>query len=202
MKNRTNWLLVAYGITIIAVQTAYLFRILPANASPDTKNEAVEASNCVEVEKGHWDCSEPATRVKWMEYQDSVIDKQEEEIGRLKNDPRIILRIVCRENGYTDAECPAILYGMAMVESRMNGNMIGDSGKSLGYYQIHRGYHPGVSDMCKRDLSCSADWTLKRMIRMGFSENRDNAIRAHNGSLNNPVTAEYLAKVKEFAKQF
>lgn len=83
MKNQTNWLMVAYGVMIIALQTAYLFRILPANASPDTQNEAVEASNCVEVEKGHWDCSDPATRAKWMEYQDSVINKQEEEIKSL-----------------------------------------------------------------------------------------------------------------------
>lgn len=109
-----------------------------------------------------------------------------------------ILKDVCASRGQ-DKNCYKILYGMGMTESRMNANAIGDSSMSVGYFQIHKGYHPDVSDSCRKDLRCSAEWTLDRMIKNGFEHDIKSSVRLHNGSLTNPKTEIYYNEVMKFA---
>jgi hypothetical protein len=109
----------------------------------------------------------------------------------------ITLSRVCEQ----DDECTRILWGMAMTESRMNANALGDGSLSLGFFQIHKGYHPDVTDSCRKSLECSAQWTLKRMRAYGFDESPRTGIRAHNGGLNNPKTLDYYNSVMQFAEQ-
>lgn len=178
-------------LAIVAGYTWQEIKPVQATTSP------VEPSGCVEYAKGRYDCSDPVTKAKWTSYLEERNKELEGENGELRNEPEAILKAVCKDHGYTD-DCWRVLYGIAMVESRMNPNALSDGGNSLGFFQIHRGYHPGVPDSCRTDLRCSATFTLERMIRMGFDTNRDASIRKHNGSLSNPKTLEYLNKVKSY----
>jgi hypothetical protein len=109
-----------------------------------------------------------------------------------------VLKSVCLSRNQTK-DCYKILYGMAMTESRMNAFALGDSSMSLGFFQIHKGYHPNVPDSCRTSLRCSAEWTLDRMIRYGFEKNTDVAIMRHNGTPNTHKTLAYLSEVKKYA---
>lgn len=107
-----------------------------------------------------------------------------------------ILSHVCRQNGIEGMDCPGTLYAMAYQESRLGQAMIGDGGRSIGWFQIHRGFHPSVGDTCSMDLECSANWTLNRLISQGFLIDPDTAIMLHNGTPNTPKTLSYLASIK------
>ena len=135
------------------------------------------------------------TLLEWNETYPEKL-KREVEIWKEKaGEPTAILKRVCRNNGITDGDCPKILYAMAEHESFFGEVMSGDGGRSHGYFHI-MDYHK-VPKSCSEDLECSADWSLKRMIVNGFKKNRDNAIRLHNGGLDNPVTFTYLRDVKQ-----
>lgn len=136
------------------------------------------------------DYSDPSTVKKWANAMEERIKQLEIEAGK----PMAVLSKVCRDKGFDDADCPKILAAMAQHESLFGKQMVGDGGRSHGFFHI-MDYHK-VPVTCSENLKCSATWTLNRMIAKGFASNRDNAIRLHNGSLNNPVTAKYLAIVK------
>jgi hypothetical protein len=137
------------------------------------------------------------TYAKWVEYLDGKIEKLEMKVG----DPKTILQYVCRTNGFPDGNCPRILFGMAQQESVFGKYMTGDGGKSEGWYHIM--YYHNVPDSCSHDLECSADWTLKRMMRFGFGESAEAtniAIMKHNGTPFTPATKAYLAAVTAKSK--
>lgn len=137
------------------------------------------------------------TYAKWIEYLDNHVAELERKVG----EPKTVLRYVCRENGVMDESCPKILYGMAWQESVFGKYMTGDGGKSKGWYHIMHYHNVPVS--CSHNLECAADWTLKRMIRFGFGENKrktEEAIMRHNGTPNTPTTKNYLALVLNKAK--
>jgi len=52
------------------------------------------------------------------------------------------------------------LLRLAKCESTYNQYALGDNGNSRGIFQIHRGYHPDVSDECAYDIECSTMWTM------------------------------------------
>lgn len=81
--HKTNWFMVACGIVLIIVQVAYLFRIMPANASPEPQNATESVDNWVEVSKGHWVRMDDSM-AKWKVWQDSVIEAQEAKINDLE----------------------------------------------------------------------------------------------------------------------
>lgn len=101
------------------------------------------------------------------------------------------LREVCKSKGFGET-CTKILYSMAKKESRFVNNIRGDYRKGVatayGYFQIRR-FDDKLRPMhkvdisCTDDLKCSAEWTLKRMMRFGFSENSYwLAVERHNGA--------------------
>lgn len=107
--------------------------------------------------------------------------------------------------------CRSDLVAMAYTETQedpFNCNLPGaDSYDSLGCFQISRYYHPEITDSQAIDAYFSADWTLARMINNDYKNNRDHAIRLHNGSItladgrDNWRTAQYLKKVNNFINQ-
>lgn len=108
---------------------------------------------------------------------------------------------VCAEKGFHEPQCWKDLKAMAIKETtNLDPMKVGDQGQSYGLFQIHRGYHPDVSIEQARDPWFASRWTLNRLISKGYPEYRTNAIRAHNGSLNNPVTLQYAEKVKSIAE--
>jgi len=88
---------------------------------------------------------------------------------------------------------------MAIVESSFGKNMIGDKGKSFGYYQIQLKLHKDVTMKCAMDLECSARWTLKRMKKNGYGKKPGTtdwfAISTHN-SVTPSVNKKYAKMVQ------
>lgn len=143
------------------------------------------------------DFTDPATAEKWAKSLEGQVEFWKEQAGQ----PTAILTKVCRDHGFVDEDCPKILYAMAEQESYMGKVMVGDGGRAHGYFQINNTWHD-VPRACTDDLACSANWTLERMIRLGFSTNRDIAIQKHNGTPGIPATIKYLAAVKSKMKLF
>lgn len=54
-----------------------------------------------------------------------------------------------------------------ICESKGNPYAIGDSGKSLGIWQIHRGYHPTVSPETAFDIEQSTKWAIEKALKDG-----------------------------------
>lgn len=143
--------------------------------------------DCVKVNNVH-DCTDADTRLK-------IYDLTQGGTKAIKwyKSQKLILQQVCQNNGFTGNECPKTLYGMAMQESYFGKAMTGDNGQSHGWFHIME-YH-NVPTTCSHDLKCSADWTLKRMIRKGYATNPSLAIMLHNGTPNTKATLNYLAQV-------
>jgi hypothetical protein len=59
--------------------------------------------------------------------------------------------------------------GLSVMICESNGNpyAIGDSGKSLGLWQIHRGYHPTVTPEQAFDVYASTRWSIEKALKDG-----------------------------------
>lgn len=55
------------------------------------------------------------------------------------------------------------LLRLANCESKFNQYALGDNGKSRGLWQIHKGYHPEVSDAMAYDIEASTLWTMNKI---------------------------------------
>jgi hypothetical protein len=127
-------------------------------------------------------------------------------IARDKTDLTVIdkIRIIgtkyCKEKNIDTIFCTNDLIAMAWVETKHICSKVGDNGNSRGCFQIHKGYHPNVSDEQAEDLEFSINWTLNRLVHYGYPEFRSYAIRRHNGSADNPKTLVYLNKVNNYLK--
>lgn len=90
-----------------------------------------------------------------------------------------VLLQICRDRGY-GVDCAKTLLGMAWKETNLVGNAVGDSGRAVGYFQIHYRLH-GITLECARDLRCAADWTISYLEHNGYPEYKRVAIQCHNG---------------------
>lgn len=91
-----------------------------------------------------------------------------------------------------------ILYGICKKESNCNGDRVGDSGNSYGYFQIHQKYHPGTIK-CAKDLKCAAEWTAKRLKRHAHLGEYE-MLRSHNGLVANNANAYYVEDIYQIIK--
>jgi len=94
------------------------------------------------------------------------------------------LKAVCSANGMNDPKnnevCWQTLWAMSYQESKLGYLMIGDQGRSKGWFHIQTKMHQ-LSEACALDLNCSADWTLKRLITKGFPIYWTYSVQSHNG---------------------
>jgi hypothetical protein len=104
----------------------------------------------------------------------------------------------CIYHGLDNNQCRLDLMGIIYAETRDFSNKLGDSNKSRGLFQIHKGYHPEITDEQANDPFFSAKWTLRRMIFKGYKTNRDYAIMSHNGTPNTKATLSYLETVNYY----
>lgn len=88
---------------------------------------------------------------------------------------------ICKDAGITDLPCWQDLKVMREKESYGGKAMVGDGGKSRGWYHIQTKMHK-VSVECALDFKCSTEWTVKNLINNGYKTNRTYAISRHNGS--------------------
>lgn len=109
--------------------------------------------------------------------------------------PESIAAELCNARGF-DEWCADDLIAMAIAESGVQANVVGDNGLSHGYFQIQTKLH-GVSKECTADFHCSADWTLSNLVKNGYPKYRTIAIRRHNGW--GEQSKRYAANVKEIA---
>jgi len=192
-------------LRIVSLVIAVAFIAAAGQTTGEAKADEGIAQVCVSVEKpnggdlGLQVCA--STEAELLKLVPDLVEEQmaslkENMVPREERDKTIIktLKQVCADNNVANPDCARHLYGMAKHESIMGKRMVGDNGQSHGWFHIM--YYHHVGQACSHDLECSADWTLKRMIRNGYNENSDNAIRLHNGSLSNPKTAEYLKAIK------
>lgn len=103
-----------------------------------------------------------------------------------------------------------ILMGICMEESRgCSHGEIGDSGDSIGWFQINKPWDRNVTVEQAHDLEFSARWTAKRLKQYAGKGGWDYAIRKHNGNADYNFgswkasyarTEQYLARVKENIK--
>lgn len=91
---------------------------------------------------------------------------------------------------------PADLLAMCIQESECNMNAIGDSGKSIGAFQINTFFHKIPKEKIS-DFTYQVDWTANRLKNKGYDKNsftkRKNSIMKHNGS--NDSAWEYAGEV-------
>jgi hypothetical protein len=149
------------------------------------------SDDCVEVEDGKYVCAEHEALARWREYEGQVQTLGEQGIKRKQY--KTILKEVCKTRNL-QSPCEDHLLGMATVDSGLGKWMVGDSGFSKGWFHIHSKWHK-VANSCLMDLKCSAEYTLDRMISLGYKKDPESAIRLHNGSLKNPKTLAYLDAV-------
>ena len=91
-----------------------------------------------------------------------------------------VLLQVCQDQGF-DQTCAKHLLGILMQESMGNATAVGDHGLARGWFQINHYYNPDVPVKCAEDLKCSANWTLKHLVRNGYPKTVRWAIWCHNG---------------------
>ncbi|MFA5186255.1 MAG: hypothetical protein WC551_07240 [Patescibacteria group bacterium] len=89
-----------------------------------------------------------------------------------------VLIKVCEGKGYGE-DCAKTLLGMLWNESSNRFNVIGDSGKARGYFQIHYKLHK-ISIACAEDLVCSANWTIDYLERNSYPRYVNYAVQCHN----------------------
>lgn len=207
------------AVTLLVILTGILYSIVYApmlNAKiteTDVVQEAVArkiwtATGTQGAIEGNiiWDKSTDATEAQGTylgdntqelyEFKEWEMKETRKELNNWKlkaGEPTAILTNACRQNGVAGSECPKILYAMAQQESYLCKALSGDGGRSRGCFHI-MDYH-NVPKSCADDLACSADWTIKRMIRQGFKTDPDTAVMLHNGTPNTKATLAYLDAV-------
>lgn len=87
---------------------------------------------------------------------------------------------ICNEAGITDLPCWQDLKAMRIKESYDGKAMVGDGGRSRGWYHIQTKMH-NVTVECALDFECSTEWTVKNLIAHNYTANRFYAISKHNG---------------------
>lgn len=106
----------------------------------------------------------------------------------------------CKAEGFYEPFCWKDLKAMAIVESNLNTQAVGDSGFSSGLFQIHRGYHKHITVEQAEDPVFASEWTLNRMVHYGYPEYRSYSVMKHNGTPNTAKTLHYLEKVNTALK--
>lgn len=111
---------------------------------------------------------------------------------------RLAARQACERKGLGD-QCVEDLTSMAYQESKFDFKARGDSGKAIGAFQIHLGYHPEIKIEQAEDPYWAADWTIKRLLANGYPKYRSISIMKHNGTPGTKTTLEYLRKINLLA---
>lgn len=109
------------------------------------------------------------------------------------------LFLVCKNNGFeNNGLCMSDLWALGQQESRWDKNAIGintNKTADISYFQINTIHNLEID--CMTDVYCSADWTLKRLVRNGWPEDRLNALGKHH-SKTPKLKRIYLAKLSRY----
>lgn len=160
----------------------------------DAENSTRTSKDCLRREGSAYDCTDEATRAKVYEAAKQGIrwyTKPETKEEKLE--------AVCQTKGIFDNDCPRILKAMSMQESGFGKWMVGDQGRSRGFFHILN-IHKDVTLECANSLTCSASWTLNRMIRNGYMQNKWHAVGTHNSYTPSVGDAYAKAVKKQLAK--
>ena len=111
-------------------------------------------------------------------------------------------KVACKARDLGDY-CVADLMGIAYAEHHdFDCSKNGDSGSSVGCFQIYRKVHKSITVEQASDIQWSTNWTLNRLISKGYPTYRSHAVRSHNGSPYIPKTKAYLDTVNKFVEQY
>jgi hypothetical protein len=194
-----NKILLAFIITWITLSFTYTACALDRTITIDFNRPTYTNATLEEIkglcELEALECSFEARLASKMPQGEEIIAKRssstnEEEIRR-------IATIKCEEKEM-GAGCADDIVAMAWVESRFNPDAVGDNGLAIGVLQLHLGYHKHITKEQAKDIEFSIDWTLNRLKAKDYINNRNFAVRSHNGSPTNPKTLAYLQAVNNF----
>ena len=62
------------------------------------------------------------------------------------------------------------LIALAFCESSLNPYAVGDNGKSRGLFQIHKGYHPEITDEQAFSAEFSTQWVIDKINAGGINQ--------------------------------
>lgn len=82
------------------------------------------------------------------------------ELTTNKPSVEVQIREIAKEHNF---QWPDYLIRLAMCESSLNPQAVGDDGKSRGLFQIHSGYHPEVSDAEAKNIKFATEWTMAKI---------------------------------------
>lgn len=154
--------------------------LLPTIAENDNKKKESGKTRILPVEQT---IIVALTSAKMVITEEKIINNSEEE-----NDK--IAESICLAADITDLPCWQDLRAMREKESFNGKAMVGDGGRSRGWYHIQTKMHR-ISVECAMDFRCSTEWTVRNLINNGYKINRVYAISRHNGS---GVMAQNYAK--------
>jgi hypothetical protein len=77
-----------------------------------------------------------------------------------KPDIETQIREIAKEHNF---KWPDYLIRLAMCESSLNPFAVGDNGYSRGLFQIHKGYHPTISDEQAFNIRFATEWTMNKI---------------------------------------
>lgn len=109
------------------------------------------------------------------------ITSEQEIVNIPEDENNKIAESICLSAGISDLPCWQDLKAMREKESYNGKAMVGDNGRSRGWYHIQTKMHR-ISVECAMDFRCSTEWTVKNLINNGYKTNRVYAISRHNGS--------------------
>lgn len=109
-----------------------------------------------------------------------ISDAEEVNVVRSVEEYDKIAESICLAAGIIDQPCWQDLRAMRDKESFGGKVMVGDNGRSRGWYHIQTKLH-NLPLECAMDFKCSTEWTVKNLIANGYKTNRFYAISRHNG---------------------
>lgn len=86
-----------------------------------------------------------------------------------------------------------LLYSVCKVESNCEPGKVGDSGGSIGWFQISLVHHPDVTEEQANDLKWSAEWTVKHCEK--YKDDLKMFSLCHNGIGKYPRNQWYVDRV-------
>lgn len=179
-----RYLAVCFGLPSLVYGTVTLAApemLARALEAPETTQEAIDYMEGVEI----------------VEVKENVpVDVQGQPTQYQKDGAAI----VCLERfeGSEASQCYKDILAIAYIESRWNNIAIGDGGASWGPFQIYTNVHRHVTWDQATDFRWAARWTLDRIMKHGYPENRAWGIGVHN-SMTPEINARYSALVRAVA---
>lgn len=144
---RKSTLIRWYYLLAICTLVVWSFSLLVSGANGEIENTTVSIEKPIE---------------KPIEQTTSVAPKPTSVETPIPQDKESIKNFIISEMERAGYRAPLFAVRVAMCESGLRSDALGDSGESRGLWQIHAPSHPTVSDECAYSVACSTRWAAEQ----------------------------------------